>query len=156
MPVNTLNQRHVVGGTTAPVSRMKGVLYLPENHTHWSCFVSESKRKVLRYLCGEVLKRVTYCGHIKSCAFAVVLIHFALRVRAMKVQPVSPGWCLWPPLPATLYEHRMGEGKLNAALCELQINRLRNTGLPMNFDLNEFFTDTLLHRDICIYHVLWH
>jgi len=64
---------------------MKGVLYLPENHTHWSCLVSEAKRKVVRYLRVEVLKRVTYCGHIKSCPLAVVLIHFVLRVRAMKV-----------------------------------------------------------------------
>jgi len=84
-PVNSLNQRHVVGGAAAPVGRTKGVLYLPENHKPWSCLVSEAKRKAVRYLCGEVLKRVTYCGHIKSCALAVVLIQFALRVRAMKV-----------------------------------------------------------------------
>ena len=79
--VHTLIHRHVVGVATAPVWRMKGVLYLPENHMHWSCFLSETKRKVVRYLCREVLKRVTCCGHIKSCALAVVLIHFALRVR---------------------------------------------------------------------------
>jgi len=39
----------------------------------------------------------------------------------------------------------MGVGKLNAALCEIQINRLRNTDLPMNFDLNDFFTDPPHH-----------
>ena len=113
-----------MGGTAAAVWRMKGVLYLPENHMHWSCFVSEAKRKVVRYFSGEVLKRVTYCGHIKSRTLAVVLIHFALRVRAMNIRHIPRGWCLWPPLPATVCENWMGEGSLNAALCELHVNPL--------------------------------
>ena len=31
---------------------------------------------------------------------------------------------------SSLHENQMGEGKLNAALCELQISRLRSTGYP--------------------------